>query len=183
MNDDNFISSSDIMMEIVDFSQQDKSKEIHSVWKNVVSKIHSYKNESENSEKRIPIGLRLAGNTRVVDLRNEILLVETDHPGWIQYLNMYKKFIIKGLKMALPELKISTLAFRVKGSHVSLSDTYDQMVAKARKELGEKMENDEKILNEKFPNKNNENFGELPPELIAKFDSIKNDMLTNSKNK
>ena len=47
---DNIISSSDMMMEIVDFTQTDKSNEIHSVWKNVVSKIHSYKNESENSD-------------------------------------------------------------------------------------------------------------------------------------
>ena len=169
-------------MEIVDFTQKEKSNEIHSVWKNVVSKIHSYKNESENSEKRIPIGLRLAGNTRVVDLRNGVLLVETDHPGWIQYLNLYKKFIIKGIKMALPDLRISSLAFRVKGTNISLSDTYDQMVARSKKEMSAKMENDEKIINEKFPEKKSENSGDLPPELVAKLDSIKNDMLTKSKN-
>ena len=169
-------------MEIVDFTQKEKANEIHSVWKNVVSKIHSYKNESENSEKRIPIGLRLAGNTRVVDLRNGVLLVETDHPGWIQYLNLYKKFIIKGIKMALPDLHVSSLAFMVKGTNISLSDTYDQMVERTRKEMAVKMENDEKIINDRFPEKKSENSDDLPPELVAKLESIKNDMLTNSKN-
>ena len=108
--------------------------------------------------------------------------METDHPGWIQYLNIYKKFIIKGIKMALPDLQVSSLAFRVKGTNVSLSDTYDQMVARSRKEMAARMENDEKIINERFPEQKSENSCDLPPELVAKFDSIKNDMLTNSKN-
>ena len=183
MNDNCIISTSEIMMKIANFSQSGETDKIHSVWKDVVSKIHSYKNESEDSDKRIPIGERLAGNTRVVDLKNGVLLVETDHPGWIQYLNMYKKFIIKGLKMALPDLKISSLAFRVSGSEVSLSDSYDKIVKKSKEEMDEKFEKQEKILNERFPEKKSSNNSQLPPELMAKFDSIKNDMLTNSKNK
>ena len=171
------------MMQIANFSQTGEANKLHTVWKDVVSKIHSYKDENEDSERRIPIGQRLAGNTRVVDLKNGVLLVETDHPGWIQYLNIYKNFILKGLKMALPDLKISSLAFRVKGSNVSLSDSYDNIVRKSQHEMSEKLEKDEKILAEKFPEKKSSNNGQLPPELLAKFDSIKNDMLTNSKNK
>ena len=85
------------------------ANEICGVWKKVVSGVRSYKHESEDSEKRIPIGERLAGNTRVIDLRNGVLLVETDHPGWIQYLRMYQKYILTGLKMNLPDLKLHQL--------------------------------------------------------------------------
>ena len=113
MNKNGIMSSSDIMMQVVNYAQSGEANKIHNVWKNVVSNIHSYKDENIDSDKRIPIGQRLASNTRVVDLKNGVLLVETDHPGWIQYLNMYKNFILKGLKMQIPELQIKTLAFRL----------------------------------------------------------------------
>lgn len=169
------VSAADIMMQVANIGTS-SANEICSVWKKVVSKVHSYKDESEDSEKRVPIGERLAGNTRVIDLKNGVLLVETDHPGWIQYLKIYQKFIIKGLKMNLPDLKISSLAFRVAGEKVSLSETYDQQVANARKEMEKKFEKQEKEL-AKYDKKTANSTGSLPPELLAKFDSIKKSML------
>jgi len=137
--------------------------------------VRSNRFESEDSEKRIPIGERLAGNTRVIDLKNGVLLVETDHPGWIQYLKMYQKFIINGLKMNLPNLKISTLAFRVAGEKVSLSESYESQVKKERNEMEARLAKQEKEL--KKYDKEKKTTSELPPELLAKFDSIRNSML------
>ena len=175
------ISAADMMLQAANIGT-DSANEICSVWKKVVSKVHSYKDEAENSEKRIPIGERLAGNTRVIDLKNGVLLVETDHPGWIQYLKMYQKFIINGLKMSLPDLKISSLAFRVAGEKVSLSETYEQQLEKSRREQAAKLAKQEKEL-QKFDKKAESPASELPPELLAKFDSIRQSMLTNSDNK
>ena len=77
MNENRILSASDFMSRFtnIDFSKSDK---LTNVWKKVVSKISVTKFESENSEKRMSIGERLAGNTRVVDLKNGILLIETD---------------------------------------------------------------------------------------------------------
>ena len=99
-------SAADMMLQAANIGVA-SANEICSVWKKVVSGVHSMKHESEDSEQRIPIGQRLADNTRVVDLKNGILLVETDHPGWIQYLKNYQQFILHGLKMNLPDMKIS----------------------------------------------------------------------------
>ena len=171
-----------MMLQAANISTSD-ANEICSVWKKVVSGVHSNKFESENSEKRIPIGERLAGNTRVIDLKNGVLLVETDHPGWIQYLKMYQKFIINGLKMNLPNLKISTLAFRVAGEKVSLSESYESQVKKQRNEMAANFERQEKEL-KKYEKSTAASSGntqkpssELPPELLAKFESIRNSML------
>lgn len=168
------ISAADIMMQVGNIGTSE-ANEICSVWKKVVSGVHSYKHESEDSEKRIPIGERLAGNTRVIDLKNGVLLVETDHPGWIQYLRMYQKFILTGLKMKLPDLKITNLAFRVTGEKVSLSESYENQLAKERKDMEAKLENQEKEL--KKYEKKNSTASTLPPELLAKFDNIRNSML------
>ena len=168
------ISAADIMMQVGNIGTSE-ANEICSVWKKVVSGVHSYKHESEDSEKRIPIGERLAGNTRVIDLKNGVLLVETDHPGWIQYLRMYQKFILTGLKMNLPDLKITNLAFRVTGEKVSLSESYENQLAKERKNMEAKLEKQEKEL--KKYEKKNSTASTLPPELLAKFDNIRNSML------
>lgn len=176
-------SAADMMLQAANIGVS-SANEICSVWKKVVSGVHSMKHESEDSEQRIPIGERLADNTRVVDLKNGILLVETDHPGWIQYLKTYQKFILNGLKMNLPDMKISSLAFRVAGSRVSLSENYENALKQSRKEMAASLEKQEKEL-EKFrtEKKAAESNTSLPPELLAKFDSIRESMLTNSENK
>ncbi len=185
---DNIISAADMMLAAANINVS-SANEICSIWKKVVSGVHSYKHEAENSERRMPIGERLANNTRVIDLKNGVLLVETDHPGWIQYLKTYQKFILTGLKMNLPELKISSLAFRVTGEKVSLSESYEKQLAESRNKMQEQLEKQEKEL-EKYnqkkiekPVENSNGSGQLPPELLAKFDSIRQSMLTNSDNK
>lgn len=186
MNNDNIISAADIMMRVTNSSPW-AGNELPSVWKKVVSSVHSYKDESEDNMHRMPIGERLAGNTRVVDLKNGILLVEADHPGWIQYLRLYQKFILKGLNMYLPDLKIKSLAFRVTGTDVSLSDTYNEHLEKVKKETSERFEKEEKQMEEFYKNRKDNQKEEiqstLPPELMAKFDNIRNSMLTNDDNK
>ena len=183
------VTCADMMMNVANINTS-QANNIITVWKKVVLNIHSSKHESEDSEKRIPIGERLAGNTRVIDLKNGVLLVETDHPGWIQYLKFYQKFIINGLKMNLPDLKIHSLAFRVAGSDASLSNSYEEVLAKSRKEMEKKFEKQEEELAKingaalKNSEKNKAAAGStLPLELLAKFDSIRESMLTNSENK
>ena len=150
---DEIIDSSKMMMNIVGSSLFAQTDNVGSVWKRVVSKIHSY-SEDENNEKHMPIGDRLAGNTRVIDLKKGILLVEVDHPGWIQYLRMYQKFIITGIKRELPELKINTMAFRQAGSSVHLNDDYEERLANARKQFSQKLDEQDKEI-EDFMAKNN----------------------------
>lgn len=195
MDENNILSASDLFLKVANITISPQSQELPSVWKTVVSGIHSYKDENENAEKRMPIGARLAGNTRVVDLKNGVLLVETDHSGWIQYLKFYQQFILKGLKMKLPQLKITSLAFRVTGSNAKLADIYEEQVNRGKQIAEKKYSEEEERLNEFYKNQNLNNSKhanhsqdfedkkkintELPPEIQSIFESIKQDMLTN----
>ena len=76
--------------------------------------------------------------------KNGVLLVEADHPGWIQYLRMYQKFIIKGLNMNLPDLKITSLAFRVTGQKVNLSESYNSQIQNEKKKMADSLNRQEK---------------------------------------
>ncbi|MCR4743579.1 MAG: DUF721 domain-containing protein [Treponema sp.] len=194
MNDDSkIISSQEMIQHVIDFTSiNPESRELPSAWKKVVSNIGKNKNSGEE-ESEISLGERIAGNSHVVDLKNGVVLVEANHSGWIQYLRMYKKFIIKGLKWALPNLKIEDLAFRIAGSQAKLSDQYDNLVKKEKEKLYEKFSREEESLknfsganapSNKSTNKNNSNANsktELPPELNSIFERIKKEMLEEEK--
>lgn len=171
MNDNCIVNSSELIMQVMSSITSDKN-ELPSIWKTVVSKVYN-------------VGERLAGNTKVIDFKNGILLVEADHSGWIQYLRMYEKFILTGLNRALPELKINGLAYRLAGSKAKLSDNYDDQLKSEKKRMNEKINNQEKQLEKMYSvksqnNDNKDSENQLPPELLEKFESLKKSMLTNS---
>ena len=65
------VSAADMMLQAANINiATSEANEICSVWRKVVSSVHSMKHDSEDSEKRMPLGERLAGNTRVIDLKN-----------------------------------------------------------------------------------------------------------------
>ena len=183
------ISMNQILEQCRVFADSDEGK-LPSAWRRVVSKIKSTSETSERdeaSDKRIPLGERLAANTRVMDLKNGVLFIESDHPGWIQYLKFYQKFILKGLAMESPELKIQSLAFKLKTVEEEPQDVYEIALKKARQELeaknAEKEKEIQEFLEKNKPFETEEPDGaqkELPPELKAKFDSLWQTMLTNS---
>lgn len=141
----------------IDAARVSQGNDIINVWEETVQKIYNY-------------GPKLVGHTRVVDLKNGVLLVETDHPGWNQILNTYKDFLIKGLKMKIKDLEISTLAFKVKGTSVALSESYEESKKRQDQELIEKLESNEKKLEEM--GYKNQAVGEINPEITKLFSGI-----------
>lgn len=70
-------------------------------WKNILQKISG--------------GEKLAAHNRIRDLKNDLLHIETDHPGWIQLFNMHQKRILKELKKEFPELSVKGFSFVLRG--------------------------------------------------------------------
>ena len=70
-------------------------------WKNILQKISG--------------GEKLAAHSRITDLKNDLLHIETDHPGWIQLFNMHQKRILKELKKEFPELSVKGFSFVLRG--------------------------------------------------------------------
>ena len=176
---------------------------ILSTWRKVVSRIKTFDNRQQSAESdyddeehELSLGERLAQNTHVVDLKKGVLLVEANHSGWIQYLRMYQKFILKGLQMECPEMQIKTLAFRTRGSDVSLHDGYEEELEKSLKKRREQLAAEEKEIKEFFEKNEEEKSDSNPvkkektedsqinPEFKAKIDSLyetfRQTMLTNS---
>lgn len=156
MNND-YRKANEILTNIFDNLSQNLLKDSANItngWKYVLSSIKSRNNKN--------IGELLISHTRVVDLKNGILLVETDHPGYIQTLQMYNSYIIRGMNKKYPELEIKTLSFRLKGTNFEL------------KEIKEKT-NEEKYTEEEIESKTTIR-SDLPEELKIKFEELKKEI-------
>lgn len=59
------------------------------------------------------VGERISAHAQPVDVRGHTLIVEADHPGWVQMVMMKRSRIIGELGRRYPELGITGLAVRV----------------------------------------------------------------------
>jgi hypothetical protein len=64
------------------------------------------------SWKRIA-GERLAAHSRVKDIENDILVIEADHPGWIQLLQFRQAEMLNSARALYPELNIRGISFKL----------------------------------------------------------------------
>lgn len=177
-SDDNVVKAS-AMIEAaftnIEKSKFEQSGSILKYWRIVLESIKSSARNGEN------LGKNLASHSRVIDLKNGILLVEADHPAWIQTLKIYQKYIIKGLNMRISNLKISSMAFRLKGTDYQLHYKKNENdIERFNERMMAKLEKEQSAF-EKFDLNKNENLAEkkeIPENLKKILDRLKNDMLT-----
>jgi predicted nucleic acid-binding Zn ribbon protein len=58
-------------------------------------------------------GERLAAHSHLIELEHSVLLVEAEHPGWIQLLQMEQERLLSNARRLFPELGITGIAFRL----------------------------------------------------------------------
>lgn len=155
----------------------ERNNKFFSSWKTVVTKI----NRAGDKE----FGQKLYDHSSIVDVKNGILLVETDHPGWSQMMQFYTKFIVNGMKMYVPEMEIKGIVFRTRGSNAVLNSVdYNSELKKENKKINKKYEKEDEFLKKysKDDEKKYNGSTELPEELKLMFESIKKSMLTKNNN-
>ncbi|MDR2403462.1 MAG: DUF721 domain-containing protein [Spirochaetaceae bacterium] len=62
---------------------------------------------------KIIAGERIAAHSRIVELERYVLLVEADHPGWVQILRTKQKELLNAVRRRFPDLSINGIAFRL----------------------------------------------------------------------
>ncbi|MBR0031855.1 MAG: DUF721 domain-containing protein [Treponema sp.] len=176
MREDVSITAADMIMTVfqnIESAQLIESNKILSSWKTVLESITSWKNGEI-----LKTGEKLYAHSRLVDLKNGVLLVEADHSGWIQLLHTYQNFIISGLKKNIPELEIDSMVFRLKGSDFGLKNVdYDKQMAVEKAKLKMQYKKQEEVL-KKFEMPKTSGTKELPENLKKIFADMKNSMLT-----
>jgi predicted nucleic acid-binding Zn ribbon protein len=60
-------------------------------------------------------GETLAGHVHLVDVRNNTLIVEVDHPGWLQMLRLRQDAILEAARKAAPLVSVEGIRARLGG--------------------------------------------------------------------
>jgi hypothetical protein len=84
------------------------AQKLSHTWKSIVCGIKAPDHQAEPNR-----GENMYHHSKPVDIKNGVLFVETDHPGWMQLFHLHRGYILTGLNKAVPELHITTLAFRL----------------------------------------------------------------------
>ena len=68
------------------------------------------------------IGKKIYGHSRIMDIDNHVLIIEVDHPGWLQLITLKEKEIVKKIRQRYPELEIRSLKYQLKYKLINRSD-------------------------------------------------------------
>lgn len=171
MSEDNLNNLQNLVQKFfttVDSNKFNESIEISNKWREILSSIK----EKNRDNIYYSAGLKIADHSRIIDLKNGILLIETDHPGWTQKIQFHKKYILIGLKKAFPNLEIKTLAFKLKGDKSILNDIKP---SKKEKILEKSISSEEKeMIIKDVENK----IQEIPEDLAKMLNKLKDSILT-----
>lgn len=160
---DSFRNMSDLLEKcFVNMSDKDKdSVKVASDWRNIVMKIHS---ENSHGRESSDIGSQLADHSKIIDIKNGTVFVETDHPARLQLFHMYKNYLLTVLKNNYHELGIKSISFFMKKDKKSVSyglrDVTGEEIEKSFKKTDEQ---------EEISNDNNKEVNEEVKKLFSNF--------------
>lgn len=115
-------------------------------------------------------GSRLGEHSRPVDIHRGILIVETEHQGWMQLLQLQQDKILEEIGRKFPDLKIRGIAFKLGDPAkpgVPAATALAALSREPRQEPEPEFET-EKEANDKIGGKER-----LPPDMVAMFARIK----------
>jgi len=58
-------------------------------------------------------GSELGSRSRVVEIEDGVIVVEVDHPGWLQMLSLKKRALLEAARTAVPNGRIEDLRGRI----------------------------------------------------------------------
>jgi hypothetical protein len=74
------------------------------------------------------VGSRLAAHSKIVDIENNFVVVETEHPAWVQLLQMQEENIVQFMQQNYPQFQIRGVLFRVSGQATLIKPKTDDPI-------------------------------------------------------
>ena len=84
-----------------------ENADLFSSWQKIVAEAWPRKSDDRED---IPTA---ASHSKIAELERGILLIEADHPGWIQILQTKQSELLSAVQRRYPDLGIQAIAFRL----------------------------------------------------------------------
>ena len=97
-------------------------------------------------------GISVGEHSRVSDILNKNLIVEVDHPGWMQIILLKKGALLSRIRRLYPELEITDLKLKLNSNLLKDIQKNEHMKPNTRKKQKSTIENEkeneiERVLN------------------------------------
>jgi len=103
-----------------DFADNAKSSaELFNSWEKIICQVWPHGENQKNED--IPAA---AVHSRIKELERGVLIIETDHPGWIQILQTKQAELLLAIQRHCPKLDIRGIAFRLSREALSPKRNY-----------------------------------------------------------
>lgn len=113
-------------------------------------------------------GTRLGEHSHPADIRHGILIVETEHQGWTQLLQLQQDRILEEIQRRFPDLKIRGIAWKLGNEAGASSTPVPVSSIQASPEASAQENEAEKAVDEKAEERRG-----LPPDMVATFARIR----------
>ena len=97
---------------------------LFSSWSRIVAEVWPGPQDEEKGEEHIPPA---AVHSRIRELERGVLLVEADHPGWIQILQTKQTELLNAVQRRYKDLDIHGIAFRLSRGPIFQTDDTEGM--------------------------------------------------------
>jgi len=114
-------------------------------------------------------GLRLGEHSHPADIKHGILIVETEHQGWTQLLQLQQDRILEEIQRRFPDLGIRGIAWRLGNEPKVVAVAATARVQPAAEPVASVAENE----TEKPEDRTAEEKRGLPPDMVATFARIR----------
>ena len=154
----------------IDKKRMEENSIFVSKWKKIVTSVKSVINPD--------CGNTMYSHSQIIDVKNGTLILQVDHPGFIQLFETHKKYILRGLEMHLPQMNIKNISYildKKKDYNTQRDLTREEMRAAIEKQ--DIKENSQMMNDQEFSTVQKK----FPPELEAIFSRMRKSILTNDK--
>lgn len=167
---DNIYSAKDMITETVtslfkniNLQQFNQTKNMYKAWHSILLSIKSTVTPD--------CGQKMLDHSKIIDIKDGIMIIELDHPGWMQLFETYRTYILNGINFKMSYLNVKNITFKLKKNEDKNSQrvlTRDE-AEKAVEKLNPIKKTDEQKTEENR---------KLPPELESIFSRFKQSILT-----
>lgn len=120
------------------------------------------------------VGEKQASHSRLIDIKHQIAIIETDHSGWSQQILLNKRYIIRNFQKKYPQLEVKNISvivssyYHIDPCYLQKSNSDSLRQQEAEKEINQEIVQREKIIESADNIKK-----ELPAEVQEAFERLK----------
>jgi len=92
------------------------------------------------------VGPKLSAHSKISNIKNNIVIVEVEHPGWLQLLQVQEKNILSKLQNKNPGLKLRGVSFKIAGMQLKTERAIATVEETPVKKLKEEVKSEAKEI-------------------------------------